>query len=178
MLALVTPFARLWLRFLRYPWSRLRRGVFERRWADAPLPRATSIEDVSALLSEIEWVADGPLHLFDAVSRPASTWARRRDDCDGFASVAARLLEGMSPATRPVLVTVVTWPLAKSHTVCAFRDLDDGSWRTFDNARLLEDRFASVDDVARRVAQRGARVLCWDVVEPRELRRLRYSRDL
>jgi hypothetical protein len=124
MRSIATPFAALWLRFLRYPWSRLRRATFERRWADAPLPAA------------------------------------------------------MSPGYRPLLVTAVTWPLAQSHTVCAFRDLEDGSWRAFDNARLLEDRFASVDDVARHIAQRGERVLCWDVVEPRGLRRLRWSRTL
>jgi len=178
MRTVATPFAVLWLRFLRYPWSRLRRATLERRWADATLPAAASMDEVRSMLEQIEWVADGPLHLFDAVSRPASTWAKRRDDCDGFAALAAVLLEGVSPTARPVLVTVVTWPLSKSHTVCAFHDLEDGSWRAFDNARLLEERFASVDEVARRIARRGERAVCWDVVEPRALRPLRFSRAL
>jgi len=178
MRTLATPFARAWLRWLRYPWSRLRRRVLERRWANAPLPPAASIDEVAAMLGQIEWVADGPLHLFDSISRPAATWSRRRDDCDGFAALAAALIEGVNPLTRPLLVTVATWPLAQSHTVCAFRDLDDDSWRTFDNAQLLDERFASVDDVARRIARRGEGVLCWDVVEPRGLRPLRYSRSL
>src|SRR5690606_12163374 len=145
--------AALWMRRLRYPWSRVRR-VFERRHRDVALPVVHSIEDVREALSQITWTRDGLFHLYDSVSRPETTWAKKRDDCDGFAALASELLHRLDPRLSPVMVTVVLRPLRKSHTVCAFRPLDSNELRVFDNSRLVDETFPSLQAVVDYVARR------------------------
>ncbi|MQA00200.1 MAG: hypothetical protein GEU80_12890 [Dehalococcoidia bacterium] len=170
-----------WLRFGRYRWSRLRRGLFERRYRDTPLPDPRRIEEVAQVLAQVTWTPDGLLHLYDAVSRPGTTWAKRRDDCDGFAALVAELLRRLDRAHAPVLVSAVLRPLRRSHTVCAFHEPSTGDLRAFDNARLRPERFASTAEVAGYLARRGHRALCWDAVSPSDLRVLeahRFQRPL
>jgi len=76
-----------WLHSGRYRWSWLRRRLFERRYLTMVLPEASSLEEIEASLRQITWTMDGPLHLFDCISYPQATWAKKKDDCDGFASV-------------------------------------------------------------------------------------------
>ncbi len=164
----------LWLRYLRYPWSRLYRTLFERGYRSAPLPPAASVEEVGAVLAAVTWSPDGPRHLYDAISYPAAVWARRRDDCDGFAILAATLLARIDPRSAPLLVSAVVLPVSESHTVCAFREGE--AYRVFDNARLRDERFATLDQVAELLARRGRRPVCWDIVRPADLRALAVHR--
>jgi len=78
---------------------------------------------------------DGPLHLFDCISYPQATWAKKKDDCDGFSSLAAELLRRWNPNCNPVLVTSVVHPFQASHTVCVFA-APEGGLCFFDNESL------------------------------------------
>ncbi len=64
---------------------------------------------------------DGPLHLFDCINYPQVTWTKKKDDCDGFAILAAELLHRWN--LNPVLVTTMVRPVRASYTVCVFMPL-------------------------------------------------------
>ena len=169
-------FGSVWLHYLRYPWSKAYRALFERGYRTAPLPPAATLDEVRAALAAVTWAKDGPRHLFDAISYPGAVWARRRDDCDGFAILAATLLARIDPRSAPLLVSSVVLPVKESHTVCAFRDGAGDGYRVFDNARLRDERFAAIEDVAAYLAKRGRVPVCWDVVRPADLRTLTFRR--
>ena len=161
-----------WLRKGRYRWSRWRRKKFETGYEKQPLPAADSLEQIEALLKQVTWAMDGPLHLFDAVSYPQTVWAKKRDDCDGFAVLAAALLRQWQPESGPVLITAMLRPVRKSHTVCAFNVPGAGLW-FFDNHTLRRGRYRTYADVAAEV-QGKARMVCWDVVDPDTLQTLEF----
>ena len=161
-----------WLRNGRYRWSRWRRRWFEAKYRTQPLPAADSLEQIEALLKQVTWTMDGPLHLFDAISYPQTVWAKKKDDCDGFAALAAALLQQWQPDSRPVLVTAMLRPVLKSHTVCAFNVPGAGLW-FFDNYSLRRGRYRTYADIAAEVQQK-TRMVCWDVVEPDTLQTLEF----
>ena len=140
----------------------MRRWLFERKYLKEPLPEADSLEDIEACLKQITWKMEGLLHLYDSISYPQTTWAKKEDDCDGFASLAAELLYRLSSNYRPVLITTVIRPIAKSHTVCVFSNLRGNLWY-FDNARLKREKYKTYDEIAFKVSQRGKSLVCWDV---------------
>lgn len=171
---LLGEFAVFWTRVLRYPWSRLRRATIERGNREVGLPTVGTLDDVAAALREVEWTPDGRWHLYDAVSLPGTVWKTKRDDCDGFAVLAATLLKQLDPANEPLLLTAIILPLKKAHTVCAFRD--GGALRFFDNARLRDETLSSYEEVARLVATHGEVPLFWDLVTPDTLRVVESAR--
>ena len=134
-----------------------------------------NLDDVQARLSEVTWAPDGPSHLWDAVRTARAVWTDKRDDCDGFAVLAAALVEQALLGCDPVLLTVVVRPLRRAHTVCLFRG-EDGRLRMFDNERLREETFATFAEAADLVARRGDTPICWDVVDPETLRVREFSR--
>ena len=136
------------------------------------MPAADSLEQIEALLKQVTWTMDGPLHLFDAVSYPQTVWAKKRDDCDGFAVLAAALLRQWQPESGPVLITAMLRPVRKSHTVCAFNVPGAGLW-FFDNHTLRRGHYRTYADVAAEV-QAKARMVCWDVVDPDTLQTLEF----
>ena len=105
---------------------------------------------------------DGPLHLFDCISYPQVTWAKKKDDCDGFASLAAELLRRLNPDCNPVLVTAMLRPVQASHTVCAFM-APQGSLHFFDNDSLRRDDCQTYDGVVARISQHAQKLVCWDI---------------
>lgn len=121
-MGLVDAFVAFALKNLRYPWSRLRQRLCEGRYLKKELPPADSLNAIQDCLKKITWTQDGFFHLYDALSYPQTVWAKKKDDCDGFAVLAAELIQRLSPPRHPVLVTAVVRPLSKSHTVCAFKD--------------------------------------------------------
>ena len=149
----------------------MRRTVSERNYLKVTLPPVGSLEDIKSCLGQIAWTGDGPLHLYDAISYPEAVWARKKDDCDGFAILAARLLLNLSAETNPVLVTAFVRPVRKSHTVCVFRQAE--KLRVFDNKSLRDEVFETYDDVVRIISE-GCRLVCWDVVNPRNLETLAF----
>lgn len=161
-----------WLRRGRYRWSRWRRKRFEAKYRKYPLPAADSLEQIETLLKQVTWTMDGPFHLFDAVSYPQTVWAKKKDDCDGFAALAAALLQQWQPESGPVLITTMLRPVRKSHTVCAFNVPGSGLW-FFDNYTLRRGHYRTYEDIAAEI-QGEARMVCWDVVEPDTLQTLEF----
>ncbi len=164
----------LWLREGRYRWSRLRRRLCEAKYLKQPLPVASSLADIEACLAQVTWTMDGPFHLFDAISYPQTVWTRKKDDCDGFAILAAALLQQWQPASKPVLLTAMLWPLRRSHTVCAFSVPGAGLW-FFDNNSLRRGRFRTYAEIISRIKGK-AKLVCWDVVDPDTLQTVEFHR--
>jgi len=172
LMTFIDRFLIYWLRKGRYRWSRLRRQRFEAKYEKLPLPEADSLEQVEALLTQVTWTMDGPFHLFDSISYPQTVWAKKKDDCDGFAILAAALLQQWQPESKPVLITAMLRPVRKSHTVCAFNVPGAGLW-FFDNYTLRRGHYRTYADIAAEV-QGKARMVCWDVVEPDTLQTLEF----
>ncbi len=172
LMSYVGRFLIFWLQKGRYRWSRWRRKKFESSYEKQPLPVADSLEQIEALLKQVTWTMDGPLHLFDAISYPQTVWAKKKDDCDGFAVLAAALLRQWQPESGPVLITAMLRPVRKSHTVCAFNVPGAGMW-FFDNYTLRRGRYRTYADIATEV-QGKAMMVCWDVVDPQTLQTLEF----
>jgi len=169
---LIDNFLIWWLKKGRYPWSRLVRKLARRKHKEQALPAAKSPEEIAVLLDEVKWTMDGPLHLYDSVNLPEVVWSTKRDDCDGFAILAAALLKSWDPATNPKLLTVILRPVKNSHTICVFRE--NGNLSYFDNQFLKRGNYQSYEDVAAQIQKRGGRLICWDVVEPENLQTLEF----
>jgi len=175
MASITDSFLTCWLRKGRYKWSRLRRKLCEAKYRDKELPVARSLEDIEACLSHVTWSMDGPLHLFDSISYPQTVWAKKKDDCDGFAVLAATLLQRWQPGCRPMLITVMLRPVSRSHTVCGFHAPDGALW-FFDNYSLSKRSFRTYAEIVAEVKGEN-RLICWDVVEPTALQTIEFHRE-
>ena len=163
-----------WLHTGRYSWSRCRR-LFERRYLTTALPAVSSLADIGACLKQVKWTMDGPLHLFDCISYPQVTWAKKKDDCDGFASLAAELLRRWDPNSQPVLITAMVRPVRASHTVCAFAG-SQGGLCVFDNDSLRCGDYQTYEEVVAGISQGVQRLVCWDVRNPATFEMLEFHK--
>ena len=118
---------------------------------------------------------DGPLHLFDSISYPQVTWTKKKDDCDGFACLAAALLNQLDNKYTPLLVTVMVRPVRASHTVCAFSVSEDALW-IFDNGSMRRVDCKTYADVADMISKHAKRLVCWDVREPTLLDKIEFHK--
>jgi len=175
MKSIVDSFLAWWLRSGRYRWSWLRRRLCERRYLTVALPLVNSLEEIEVCLKQVTWTMDGPLHLFDCISYPQVTWAKKKDDCDGFASLAAELLYRWNPACHPVLLTVMVRPFRASHTVCVFT-IPPGNLCFFDNDSLRCEDCQTYDEVVAGISQHADRLVCWDVRNPSTLEMIEFHR--
>jgi len=171
---LVDSFLIWWLKSGRYPWSRFVRRMSVWQSSKMPIPTAKSLDEVVSLLKQVTWTMDSPFHLYDSISLPETVWDKKRDDCDGFAVLAATLLKRWNPSTNPKLVTVMLRPVRESHTVCAFREGEH--FRFFDNDYLNRGNYQSYEEIVEQVLKRGERVVCWDVADHESLRTLEFHR--
>ncbi|MFC1864426.1 hypothetical protein ACFLYG_01180 [Chloroflexota bacterium] len=175
MKSIVDYFLIWWLHSGRYRWSWLRRRLFEHHYRNIPLPVVNSLEEVQACLKQVKWTMDGPMHLFDCISYPQTTWSKKRDDCDGFSSLAAALLNSWDVSYNPVLVTAIVRPIKSSHTVCAFKNQQGGLW-FFDNYSLRCEDYQTYEDIVNKISERAQRLLCWDIREPATLKMIEFHR--
>lgn len=157
-MGLVSAFLVWWLRGPRYRWSWLRRRLFEGRYPDTDLPTVNSLEEIETCLKQITWSGDGLLHLYDSISYPQTVWAKKKDDCDGFAVLAAELLQRWTAAADPVLIAAIVKPTQSSHTVCAFRD--GQGLLFFDNDELRRGDFQEYGNVGARFTRSAKSVIC------------------
>ena len=171
-MGLVSAFLVWWLRSPRYRWSWLRRRLFEGRYLDTELPTVNSLEEIETCLKQITWSGDGLFHLYDSISYPQTVWARKKDDCDGFAVLAAGLLLRWTATADPVLVTAIVRPTQSSHTVCAFRH--GQGLLFFDNDELRRGDFQEYRDVVAWFTRSAKSLICWDVVKPDTLETLEF----
>ena len=175
-MSLIDNFLTWWLRSGRYKWSHLRRRICERGNLSTALPAASSLEEIEDYLKQITWTMDGPLHLFDCISYPQTTWKKKKDDCDGFASLAAELLNQLDTTYKPVLLTVMVRPIKASHTVCVFTAPHCGGMWFFDNHVLRRENCQTYDDVITKITQQNQRLLCWDVRNPASLELIEFHK--
>lgn len=152
----------------------MRRKLGERKYRNQSLPEVNSLKDIEAFLAQITWTMDGPLHLFDSISYPQTVWSKKKDDCDGFAILAAALLEQWQPSSSPVLLTAMLRPIRRSHTICAFY-ASGGVLCFFDNKLLRQGDFGTYAEIVMEV-KGEARLVCWDVVEPKTLQVVEFHR--
>ena len=162
-----------WLHTGRYRWSWLRRRLFERRYLTTVLPAVNSPEEIAVCLRQVKWTMDGPLHFFDCISYPEVTWAKKKDDCDGFSSLAAELLRRWNPTCNPVLVTAMVRPVRASHTVCAFA-APQGDLCFFDNDSLRCENCQTYDEVVTSISPHAQKLVAWDVRNPVTLEMLEF----
>ncbi|OGN96208.1 MAG: hypothetical protein A2Y89_01525 [Chloroflexi bacterium RBG_13_51_18] len=109
--------------------------------------------------------------LYDCVSYPQRVWSRKKDDCDGFAVLAAALLSRWSPDTRPVMVTAMVAPMKNCHSVCVFHQ--GANLRYFNNSALNPGLFVNYYEIVNNFAPPN-RLICWDVVKPGTLEQLEF----
>jgi len=121
----------------------------------------------------VKWTKDGPLHFFDCISYPQVTWDKKRDDCDGFASLAAALLYHYDPDCKPVLLTVMVRPVSLSHTVCVFTGPQGDFW-FFDNFCLRNEGYRTYEEIVEKISKKAVRLICWDVRSPKTLEALEF----
>ncbi len=152
----------------------MRRKLCESKYRNQSLPAANSLKDIEVYLAQVTWTMDGPLHLFDSISYPQTVWSRKKDDCDGFAILAATLLERWQPSSSPVLLTAMLRPIRRSHTICAFHAPGGVLW-FFDNKILRQGGFGTYAEIVTEV-KGEARLVCWDVVEPKTLQTIEFHR--
>ena len=174
MYLIVDHFLIWWLHIGRYKWSRFRRGLCETRYRDQVLPVVNSLDDIQAYLAQVTWATDGPLHLFDSISYPQTVWAKKKDDCDGFAILAAALLQQWEKNSNPVLITAMLRPIRSSHTVCVFNAPNNMLW-FFDNGLLRQENLQTYNEIVAQIEGK-ARLICWDVVEPSTLQTMEFHR--
>ncbi len=160
-----------WLHGPRYGWSKLRRRLFEGGFLKTPLPPVNSLDLIQKCLKKITWKQDSLPELFDSVSYPQRVWVRGKEDCDGFAVLAAALLKDWDPQTKPVLVTAGFLPIANSHTVCVFKLA--GGLKYFSNAALIPKIFQKYEEIVADFTKPN-KLVCWDVVEPDTLKQLEF----
>ena len=161
MNAIIDSFLVWWLRYGRYGWSKLRRCLFERRYPSMQLPTVDSVAEIKSCLEKITWTMDGPFHLFDSISYPQTTWAKRKDDCDGFATLSAELLKQLDDSLNPVLVTAILRPVRASHTVCVFTK-SDSSMSFFDNASM-RNNCTTYYEIVEKISRKCKKLVCWDI---------------
>jgi hypothetical protein len=171
---MINAFLRWWLRGARYSWSKFKRKVFEKKFLKTELPSVNSLEDIGDCLKQITWTMDNIFALFDSISYPERTWADKKDDCDGFATVASALINKWNPSLEPVMLTAITRPIARSHTVCVFKY--EGSIRFFNNASLDGDNLTCYQDVVNKIHREEDRLVCWDVRDPRTFGLIEYHK--
>jgi hypothetical protein len=164
-------FLRWWLHGPRYGWSKTRRFLFERGFLKTELPRVATLNDIQQSLRQVSWKQDGLAELFDCVSYPQRVWATKKDDCDGYAILAATLLKQLPTPTNPKLVTAMVTPLAQSHSVCAFEA--GGGYRYFSNGDLMPGVFTGYEAIVKDYTK-AYRLVAWDVVAPETLKELEY----
>jgi hypothetical protein len=172
MFSVIDSFLTWWLKKGRYSWSRFRRGLFEAKYRGQSLPDIHSLEEIQACLTQVIWTEDGLLHLYDSISYPQTVWVKKRDDCDGFAILAAKLLRNWQPDYHPVLVSAILRPVKNSHTVCVF-NAPTGGLRCFDNSTLQQDTYHIYSEIVD-IIKGQSKLVCWDVVDPDTLKTIEF----
>lgn len=125
----------LWLSGPRYWWSKFKRFFFERKYKKSVvLPKVSGLTAIQKELSKIMWTQDNMLNLFDCISYPETTYATKKDDCDGFATLAIHLLAQLGIVGYYYTYIPLKWQ--RAHTVCVFRH--KGLICRFDNASLFK----------------------------------------
>lgn len=127
-------FSKFWLNHFKPWWSHLRwhKHLEDESCAIPKVTRRTMESALKDIYAHYKWKADGfseltdsyrPIpYIYNMYVQAAESSTIFEDDCDGFHSVVYHLFQqnGYDCA----LITLVTKPFTKSHTMCAFRIKD------------------------------------------------------
>lgn len=164
---------RFWVRKGRLIWSKIYRFLFEWRYKKYSLPKISDnlLLKLQYILLQITWTPDPWYMLFDVIPLPQKVWKTKKDDCDGFAILAAAILK-QSDINEVVLLTVVGSPIKHSHTVCCFK-LND-QWYVADNQVVYRSVSNNLEKIAEYYLKKLFRKpYCWQIITP-ELKELKY----
>lgn len=153
----------IWLNYLRYRWSEFRHRdspkcldrLFYQYLIPSSLDQITSLS--KKLFNRFEYTQDNLTMLFDSMDSPASCWLSAfehpplRDDCDGFHSA---LYWASSIYFYCRLLTIMTIPLAKSHTCLIIKE-GPGVYWIVDYTRT-KGPFSSVGEAVKSIYKEGS----------------------
>jgi len=124
-----------WVEHARTRWSNARLAESMRDYT----PKAAQINSVAELSAEIKrlypnfhYTYDDASKGFDAMDPPPQCLANLesgglKDDCDGYHAAIYYLIQKRMPSAKdPHLVTVITEPFWRSHTMCVFDTTENG----------------------------------------------------
>lgn len=127
-------------------------GQARTRWSNARLsdslrdytpktPQINSVADLSSQLKRLypnfHYTLDDPSKGFDAMDTPPQCLSSLeagdlKDDCDGFHAAVYYLIQKRMPSAKNVhLVTVITEPFWRSHTMCVFEIAEGGKTQRY-----------------------------------------------
>ncbi|MCL2539100.1 MAG: hypothetical protein FWE66_02045 [Oscillospiraceae bacterium] len=150
--------SKIWVVWLKPVWSnlRFRKSVKEYQSTSDEIADIDDLRaKVKALYKNFIYKYDDFSMLYDAIDTPPQCLCYLEndvleDDCDGFHAAIYHLIkQKMENASNNNLITVVTRPVAKSHTMCVF---------DFDGKRYLVDyeeviEIQAYSDVSEHVGQ-------------------------
>lgn len=124
-----------WVEQARTRWSNARLGESMRDYTPKTA-QINSVADLSAAIKRLypgfHYTYDDASKGFDAMDTPPQCLANLeagdlKDDCDGFHAAIYYLIQKRMPGAKdPHLVTVVTEPFWRSHTMCVFDLSENG----------------------------------------------------
>jgi len=149
--------------------------LFETKYLTTTLPTVTSLADIERVSDEVEWTSDFKLapHVklrrlwWDCISYAETVWAKKKDDCDGFAVLDCKLLDQLDdlyPGIKGYLLSVFVIPRRKSHAVCLFV-IDDVTHMFTNGSHVEFDPSYQITDVVDIVAA-GGEILAWSLEDP------------
>lgn len=166
-------FMNIWLCGLRQKWSRWRwRKVLDND--SLPVPKIDE-QNLHSLLNDaythFDWTMDGLTHLFDSIQPPvyaynsykeaAEVGGMFRGDCDDYHAAIYHVLQASGYDV--ALITVITAPASKSHTMCAIKTIDEGGnsiYRIADYYSIY-GAYASIEAFAAAYETTNRRVRLW-----------------
>ena len=117
--------------------------------ATGTLPAVTTLDEVTAALSEIEFRSEW----IDHRQAASETWSRKQGDCEDYAVLASELLMQLGIEGYRLDVYCIGKYKQYSHSVCVFRDQDltGGAWWYWSNAILRKTELTNIEDMPARV---------------------------
>lgn len=149
-------FGKLWIDKLKPTWSKIRwvRHLNEKSEKVPTVTDTTFSLVVRDVYKNYDWEMDGFSELFDSL-RPIPYiynlyYEKKKkgelfkDDCDGFHSLIYYILE--QNGYDCFLVTFVTKPLSKAHTMCVVKKA--GAYRLINYSAISEARYRDIQEIA------------------------------
>ena len=171
----------LWLKNLRYRWSRIRHITSPKEVPAHLLPKYSiyipkNVSDVGRVTQELwnrfEYTYDSWDRLYDSIDTPASCWMRAfentplRDDCDGFHSAMYWTVSRMGGVRNCLLLTVATREIKQSHSVLIF-SLGPSFYLV--NYRYVSHALGGVEgtieDLKRQHYRNRVEIISWELSE-------------
>lgn len=150
--AIIVFFESLWCKHLKHFWSKIRwcRKRKEKSREVVTVDDAGLYPLLKDIYAHFEWTMDDWTELFDSFTPAPYLYnlydeAKKNenvvlDDCDGYHTIIYHILK--NNGYNVALITCVTKPITKSHTMCLIKD-DNGTYRVINYTRVY--RYPSIE---------------------------------